>query len=109
MREKLKIYRLVPLAAPDDPNWQNAPPHGEVVVRARTAGDARLVASDAELDFTEIDASPAEGNSTDMASAFRNEKLYTVIEDESGRYEADGRRGVVGGRVRTDNIISTQL
>lgn len=109
MQEKLKIYRLVPIAAPDDPNWQNSSPHGEVVVRARTAGDARLVASAAELDFTEIDASPSEGNSTEMASAFRSEKLYTVIEDGSGRYDADGPRGVVAGQVRIDNLISTQL
>lgn len=109
MQDGLKIYRLVPIAAPDDPNWQNSPPHGEVVVRARTAGDARLVASGAELDFTEIDASPSEGNSTEMASAFRSEKLYTVIEDESGRYDAEGPRGVVDGRGRTDNLISTQL
>lgn len=109
MQERLKIYRLVPIAAPDDPNWQNSSGHGEVVVRARTAGDARIVASAAELDFTEIDALPSEGNSTEMASAFRSEKLYTVIEDESGNYEADGPRGVVAGRVRVDNLVSTQL
>lgn len=109
MQDSLKIYRLVPIAPPHDPNWQNSPPQGEVIVRARTAGDARFVASEAELDFTEIDALPSEGNSTQMASAFRSEKLYTVIEDESGRFDAKGPRGVVEGQVRIDNLISTQL
>lgn len=109
MQDRLKVYRLVPLAGADDPNWQNAPSHGEVVVRARTAGDARLIASQAELDFEEIDAAPAEGNSTRMASAFRNEKLYTVVEDGSSRFAPNGPRGVIGGRVRVDTIISTQL
>lgn len=109
MQEKLNIYRLVPIASPDDPQWQNRPPRGEVVVRARTTGDARLVATAAELDFTDIDALPAEGNSTDMASAFRSEKLYTVILDESGRHPAEGAREVLEGVVRVDTIISTQV
>jgi hypothetical protein len=109
MQEVLKVYRLVPIAAADDPNWQNSPSQGEVVVRARTPGDARLVASQAELDFTDIDASPAEGNSTEMASTFRNEKLYTVIEEGSGRFSPEGPRGIVAGKVKVDNIISTQL
>ncbi len=108
MSESLKIFRLVPLAASDDPNWQNAPSHGEVIVRARTSGDARIVASEAELDFTEIDASPAEGNSTKEASAFRNEKLYSVIEETSGRFPSEGERGVVSGRVRIDTIVPMQ-
>ncbi|WP_117192224.1 hypothetical protein [Rhizobium terrae] len=113
MQDRLKVYRLVPIARADDPNWQNArargEAHGEVIVRAKTTGDARLVASQAELDFMEIDAAPSEGNSTEMASAFRSEKLYTVIEDNSGRFAQNGPRGVIGGRVPVDNIISTQL
>lgn len=107
MTEELRRYRLVPIAAPDDPSWQNAPSHGEVVVCARTAGDARIVAEEAELDFLEIDASPAEDKSTKMASAFRNEKLYTVILEGSGL--SCRERGVVSGNVSVDNIVSTQL
>ena len=38
----LRIYRLVPTAAPGDPNWDLAPSEGEIKVVARTAGDARL-------------------------------------------------------------------
>jgi hypothetical protein len=108
MELELKIYRLVPTAPADDPQWMDRPPQGEVVVRALTTGDARLVASEAELDFTDTDAKPAEGNSTEMASAFRSEKLYTVIEDDSGRYVADGPRGVVDGSVRRDTIAPVE-
>lgn len=103
----LKLYRLVPAAAPDDPNWDLAPSHGEVVVAALTSGDARVVAAEAELDFLEIDGSPAEDKSTKMASAFRNEKLYTVIEEAPSTDITE--RGVVRGQVRVDNIISTQV
>ncbi|MBW6421905.1 hypothetical protein KX729_10660 [Rhizobium sp. XQZ8] len=109
MQDRLKIYRLVPIARAKDPNWQNATSHGEVIVRAKTAGDARIVACQAELDFMEIDAAPWEGTSTDMASAFRSDKLYSVIEDNSGRFVPNGPREVIGGRVRVDNLISTQL
>ena len=107
MQEELKIYRLSPLAAPDDPNWQNATYQGEVVVAARSTGDARIVAADAELDFREIDAKPAEGVTTDMASAFRSEKLYTVVEE--GTAPPGTKRGVISGEITVDNIISTQL
>lgn len=105
-QEELKMYRLSPLAAPDDPNWQNASYQGEVVVAARSSGDARIVASQAELDFLEIDAKPAEGVTTDMASAFRSEKLYTVVEE--GPAPEGTERGVLAGVVGVDNIVSTQ-
>ncbi|MGE6739426.1 hypothetical protein ACQKGC_04025 [Allorhizobium pseudoryzae] len=109
MDEQLKIYRLVPSAPLDDPQWMDRLPQGEIVVRARTSGDARVVASEAELDFTEIDALPAEGNSTEMASAFRSEKLYTVIEDVTGRFSGEGPRQVVDGTVRIDTILPVQV
>jgi hypothetical protein len=75
-------------------------------VAARTAGDARIVAAARELDYMEVDSAPAEDVSTANASAFRSEKLYTVVELEHGRH--DLRRGVLEGQVRTDNIKPTQ-
>lgn len=95
--ERLNLYRLVPTAEPDDPRWENSPFQGEVVVAARSTGDARIVASARELDFMEIDAKPAEDVTTAMASAFRSEKLYTVIEIDRDR--TDLTRGVVEGNV----------
>ncbi|HWU64062.1 MAG TPA: hypothetical protein VN112_18760 [Ensifer sp.] len=93
----MRIYRLIPVAGPEDPHWSLSPFQGEVVVRAKTSGDARIVATAAEADFPEHAAKPAEGVSTAGASAFRNEKLYTVIEDISGRYSSDGPRAILSG------------
>ncbi|MFN7103474.1 MAG: hypothetical protein ACK4N1_12735 [Pseudorhizobium sp.] len=109
MQDEFRIYRLLPTAPPDDPRWENRLPQGEVIVRARSSGDARIVANEAELDFSDVDALPAEGTSTDMASPFRNEKLYTVVLDDSGQYPNAGERGVLTGTVRVDTIVSTQV
>lgn len=105
--EALNLYRLEPIASPTDPRWGNAPSHGVVVVAARTAGDARIVAASRELDFMEIDAAPAEDVTTFNASAFRDDKLYTVIEIDHGR--GDLQRGVIEGSVSVDTIISVQI
>lgn len=105
--EALNIYRLEPIAAPDDPRWDNSPGHGVVVVAARTSGDARIVAASRELDFMEVDAAPAEGVTTSNASAFRDDKLYTVIEIDHARF--DLRRGVLEGSVSVDTIVSVQV
>jgi hypothetical protein len=107
--DQLKLYRLVPIASATDTNWDLAPNQGEVVVRARSSGDARVVAAEAELDYLEIDALPADGNSTTSSSAFRNEKLYTVIDEPDPSYSLDGPREVVAGTVRVDNIRPTEL
>ena len=109
MADGLKVYRLVPTAAPGDSNWDNAPNQGEVVVRALTAGDARVVAAEAELDFRDIDALPGDGNSTTFASAFRNERLYTVREESDPRFPTVGPRGVLEGDIRVNNIRPTQV
>ncbi|KQY34791.1 MULTISPECIES: hypothetical protein [Rhizobium/Agrobacterium group] len=109
-QERLKLYRLVPVARAGDPNWDSADNQGEIIVRALSPADARITAAEAELDFTEIDASPAEGNSTRDASAFRNERLYAVVEmlDQNG-VAASGPRGVVEGIVSVGTIKPTQI
>ena len=77
-----------------------------MLVAARSSGDARIVAAGLELDFMEVDASPAEGVSTNDASAFRNEKLYTVIAVDRDR--SDLTRGLLDGTVRVDTIRPSQ-
>ncbi|GLR57157.1 hypothetical protein GCM10007919_18820 [Rhizobium indigoferae] len=104
--EMLNIYRLEPIAAPDDPRWDNSPGHGTIVVAARTAGDARIVAAARELDFMEVDAAPAEDVTTVNASAFRDDKLYTVIEIE--RNKRDVERGILEGAIAVDTIRPIQ-
>jgi hypothetical protein len=104
--EPLRIYRLEPIAAPEDPRWANSPGHGVVIVAARTTGDARIVAASRELDFMEIDAAPADDVTTANASAFRDEKLYTVIEIDRDR--TDVARGVLEGNISVDTILPVQ-
>ncbi|MFK0276268.1 hypothetical protein ACIQUG_21530 [Ensifer sp. NPDC090286] len=105
--ETLNVYRLVPIAAASDPRWANAPSQGEVVVAARTSGDARVVAAGGELDFMEIDAAPAEDVTTASASPFRSEKLYSVVEIERGRPGLV--RGILSGAISVGNIKPTQV
>jgi hypothetical protein len=101
---RLRIYRLVPAADRGDPRWDLAPWQGEVTVRARSPADARLVAAQAENDFREVGAKPGDGVKTDFASAFRDDKLYRVIEDRGGEFPEEGERGVVAGDPRRDVI-----
>lgn len=91
--ETLGVYELVPVAAADDPNWDIAPSRGKMLVAARTAGDARVVAAAFEGNFMNARSMPGMSIATMGASAFRNEKLYTVIEIDRGRRDLD--RGVM--------------
>lgn len=91
--ETLGLYRLVPIAAVNDPNWDIAPSHGELLVAARTTGDARVVAAAFEVNYMKDNSMPGESIAAMGASAFRNEKLYTVIEIDRHRIDLD--RGVV--------------
>lgn len=97
---KTAIFKLRPAAADYDPNWDRAPNQGEVVVRAHSPADARIVASEAEADFPECGAKPGDGVSTRFASAFRDEKLYEVLEMHDAPFPAEGPRAVLAGRIR---------
>jgi hypothetical protein len=75
-------------------------------VYAHSPADARIVAAGRELDFMDIDAAPAEGVTTSDASAFRNERLYSVV--ASGPAPADVERGVIEGVISMDTIKPSQ-
>lgn len=107
MMSALHIYRLVPAAHPGDSRWNLAPCQGEVTVRARSPADARLVATQAENDFPEAGAKPGDGVETVFASAFRDDKLYHVVEDRSGEFPEEGERGVVAGHPRRHVIAAS--
>ena len=102
--ETIRIYRLVPDAAETDPNWDLAEPAGEVVVRARSAADARIVAAEAEVNFLDTPAKPGDGVSTTFASAFRDNKLYRVIEDDDSTFPREGPRAVLDGIDRRNSV-----
>ena len=93
------IYKLTPNAAEWDPNWDIAMNHGDVIVRAESPADARIVASEAEPDFEDTGGKPAEDGTTREASAFRNIKLYHVSRLNSSSYDDDGPREVLSGEI----------
>ncbi|MBO6718399.1 MAG: hypothetical protein JJ913_10625 [Rhizobiaceae bacterium] len=101
----MNIYKLEPAAAPHDPNWDIATSHGTVIVRAESPADARIVASEAEADFLGSGALPADDKSTRFASAFRNDKLYSVTEMADGAYSPDGPRAVLEGEINPDILL----
>ncbi len=89
---RLAIFRLVPTTARHDRRFARDALHGEVVVRAYSAEDARRVASDAErLASQDGEASPAD-------SPFHDETLYAVIEVPGVDFLRGGKRGLIAGR-----------
>jgi hypothetical protein len=93
----LHIYRLIPDAPATDPGWDLAPSLGEIVVRARSEADARIVASQAEPDFPDLHAKPGHGVETAFASAVRDTKLYRVEEADNGSFPRQGPRQILRG------------
>lgn len=55
----------------------------------------------------EIDSAPADDVTTINASAFRDDKLYTVIVVDTDR--TDLKRGVIEGEIRIDTIRPVQI
>lgn len=102
--EALRVYRLIPDAAETDPNWDLAEPAGEVIVRARSPADARILAAEAEVDFLDTPAKPGDGVSTAFASAYRDDKLYRVVEDDSSAFPRRGPRMVLSGLTHRDRL-----
>ena len=104
---QLHVYRLVPVAREGDPNWDRAVSQGEVVVRARSSGDARVVASHAEA--AAITLREPLATTQVEASALRDPKVYHVIQDDSGRYPDEGPRTVLKAmfQVPDDYIVSS--
>ncbi len=94
----MTIYRLVPSAPADDPNWSLAINHGEVVVRAHTTGEARAIAALEEASVRSGGVPPT--TTQVVASAFRDAKLYTVTRDDSGTFEDAGPVRVLRGDFR---------
>lgn len=88
---RLAIFRLVPTTARHDRRFARDALHGEVVVRAFSAEDARHVASDAELEFQAPGASAVD-------SPFHDEALYAVIEVPGVDFLRGGKRGLIAGR-----------
>lgn len=89
----MPIYRLRPTTE-DDQNFALAANRGEVIVRARSSGNARAIAAlhEAELLHGESASAP---DTRIEASAFGQANLYTVVLDESGEFPEEGEDGVL--------------
>jgi len=85
----------MPSAPAKDPGWDLALNHGEVVVRAHSSGEARAIAALEEASIRVQGLPPT--TTQVVASAFRNEKLYTVVEDQSGAFDDSGPVRVLRG------------
>lgn len=84
----MALWRLSPTAGANDAWWQNRRIWREVVVRADSAAQARLVAAELEADPSE----PLSGNeSPSFNSGFLSEKLYRV--DRAG--DGEGAPGIL--------------
>lgn len=84
----LPLWRLTPAARFDDPRWLDHQPLPEVLVRARTAAEARVLAAETPLS----DSAGAVGNeSANNHSRLLDEKLYRVdrADDAADREMAD--------------------
>jgi hypothetical protein len=67
---------------------------GEIIVRARSSGEARAIAARAEA--LAAGASPKTTGQV-TASAFRDSTLYGVRRDDTGRFPNDGPPEVLSG------------
>ncbi|MCD7059802.1 hypothetical protein [Pelagibacterium xiamenense] len=93
----MHIYRLYPVAGRGTSNWDIAANRGEVVVRARTTGDARLVAAEAEARSAGDGRHENDDVYSVRSSAFTDEKMYGVQRIETPQYAEDGDRMVLSG------------
>ena len=91
----MPVYRLVPVADADDPNWDRAVNHGEIVVRAASSGEARAIAALAEAEAAA--GTPPLATTQVRASAFMDEKLYAVRDAPFDAWPAEGPPEVLAG------------
>ncbi len=90
----LRLWRITPLAAPDDPYWQDRPIWLSVVVRAATAAEARVMAERLARDRLD----PAgDLERADLGGGFDSEKLYrvTALEGPDAAEWGDGEPGIL--------------
>jgi hypothetical protein len=92
----MPLWKLWPVAHPDDSRWQDHAIWKEVIVRADNAALARQLAARLEWD---PDEPPSGNESLPFQSAFQDEKLYWVTQlspEEAAALGGDaGEQGVI--------------
>jgi hypothetical protein len=76
----MPLWRIVPVAQPEDPRWQTGPVWDEVIARAETAAAARVAAAEMEARLYPYNPirNHAEQQALHFQSSFYDEKLYHV-------------------------------
>lgn len=72
---ELHVWKLTPVAQPEDPRWLGRSPRPETFVAAATSGEALLTA--AKWDMSDSDGRVG-NESGHLHSAFGDEKLYRI-------------------------------
>jgi hypothetical protein len=95
MEVSMSLWRITPSAPPDDPRWLGGPEWQEIIVRAGTAAEARVIAAQMEAarqDFRP-DRNVAGAAAMDYQSPLADEGLYHVVElpdDGPGPFPVEG-------------------
>jgi len=91
----MALWKIEPVANPDDPWWQDHKRWQRVIVRADSPAVARLIAAELERGPDQS----TDGNASDsFRSAFEDEKLYWVKPlpaEEAKAYDATGAPAVL--------------
>ncbi|MEQ8603911.1 MAG: hypothetical protein RIB45_11375 [Marivibrio sp.] len=94
----MKLWKIEPVARAGDPRWLNHPRFARVIVRAETAGEARLLAAAQE----NPGAPSAIGNeSHGDVTGLADEKLYRIAplpDEERGALAVEGGPAVLSRR-----------
>lgn len=98
MNEQLNLWRLSPVAQPNDPSWQGRRIWSELQIVAGAAGQALLLA--ARFDFEQAGIrTPDSQDQQQLRSGFEDERLYRL-----DRLDAPAPEGSSAG-----DIVSAQL
>lgn len=90
----MALWKIEPRVPPDDPAWQDQAVWGEVIVRARTAGLARMAAANFDRHYGQP---PVGDASLSYRSAFESDFLYRVSKlDAVGAARHGGEEGPEG-------------
>lgn len=94
----MPLWSLEASAVAEDSRWQDFPIWADVVVRAVSPAQARLLA--AVMEAGEIGDATTQGNETlSFRSAFQDEKLYQVRRVHLTGTPDDGPNGVLSARL----------
>lgn len=96
----MRLWRIVPAVPPEDPRWLGGPIWREMIVRAESAAEARVIASRKDADVFDYrpDRNSAGAQAMDMPSALYDETLYEVLElpaGATGQFSPEGPREVL--------------